>query len=976
METLDLLKSQEVINEEKEQIEIINAKVHNLKNVSLTIPRNQLVVFTGLSGSGKSSLAFDTIYAEAQRRFLETLSTYARQFMDELERPDVDKINGLSPAISIEQKTVSKNPRSTVGTITEIYDFLRLLYARTADAYSPHTGKKFSKYTTEQILDALQKNYAHKTILLLAPLIYGRKGHYNELFNQLLKKGYTRCRIDGVIKDLNPNLKLDRNKVHNIELIVDELEINIDNLERLTNSLQTALKMGENKVMVLCEEVNNHPVLYSLNFTDEDTGISLEDPSPNTFSFNSPYGCCSHCRGIGSVPSVNIDAVIKDPNDTIPNGINPEIIKFSKNKISRIITDEIELSPIILDFNDKQINTIIKHFKQKPFAELKKIYPELTHFLITSILEESTLETFKIPLSYAISFEPGQLPDTSKTEKLRKYVYKNNIVISLACPVCKGKRLKKEALYFKINGCNIGDLGDFSIQQLYDWLTHLPIPDIPSKQIVQEEILKELLPRIEFLLDIGLGYLTLNLPAYALSGGEAQRIRLATQLGSQLTNVLYILDEPSIGLHQRDNHRLIKALQKLRDQNNSVIVVEHDKEMILESDYVVDIGPRAGKHGGHIVFSGSPKELLQQHTITAQYLNNEKKIYCPPERRKGNGNFLTIKNCTGNYLKNITVSFPLGKFICITGVSGSGKSTLIMETLLPAVKKKLGYVVEQAPYPFELLEGTEHIDRVIEIDQSPIGRTPRSNPATYTGVFDDIRKLFAATPEAKVRGYTQSRFSFNLKGGRCEECGGGGQKVLEMLFLPDVYITCPACQGKRYNRETLQVRYKGKNINDVLNMTIEEALVFFENHPKINKKLKILNDIGLGYIQLGQSSVTLSGGEAQRIKLAAELYKKDTGKTLYILDEPTTGLHFEDINKLLIVLHKLVNNGNTVIVIEHNMDVIKTADHIIDLGPEGGKDGGYVLFEGTPEELIKLKDKNDTAKFLALEFSSKEEDLS
>lgn len=969
METLNLLKSEEVINEEKEQIEVINAKVHNLKNISLTIPRNQLVVFTGLSGSGKSSLAFDTIYAEAQRRFLETLSAYARQFMGELERPDVDKINGLSPSISIEQKTVSKNPRSTVGTITEIYDFLRLLYARTADAYSPKTGKKFSKYTPEQILDAVQKNYAHKTILLLAPLVYGRKGHYNELFNQLLKKGYTRCRIDGVIKDLSPNLKLDRNKVHNIELIVDELEINIDNLERLTNSLQTALKMGENKVMVLCKEVNDRPILYSLNFTDEDTGTSLEDPSPNTFSFNSPYGWCPNCKGIGTVPTVNVDAVIKDPNVPISNGTNPDVIKFSKNKISRIIVDEIEFSPFTADLEYKQTESIIKDFKNKSYEELKNIYPELTLYVVTRILEKSILEEFRLPLSYVMSLEPGEMPDTSRTEKLREYVFKNNIVIQMPCPVCEGKRLKQEALYFKINNRSIGDLGDFSIQQLYDWLTHLPTPEMPSKQIVQEEILKELLPRIEFLLDVGLGYLTLNLPAYALSGGEAQRIRLATQLGSHLSNVLYILDEPSIGLHQRDNHRLITALQKLRDQNNSVIVVEHDKEMILESDFVVDIGPGAGKHGGHIVFSGTPKELLQQHTITAQYLNNEKKIYCPPERRKGNGKYLTIKNCTGNYLKNVSVSFPLGKFICIAGVSGSGKSTLIMETLLPAVKKNLGYVIEQAPYPYESIEGIEHIDRVIEIDQLPIGRTPRSNPATYTGVFDEIRKLFAETPEAKVRGYTQGRFSFNLKGGRCEECGGGGQKVLEMLFLPDVYITCPACQGKRYNRETLQVKYKGKNINDVLNMTIEEACVFFENHPKIYKKLKILNDIGLGYIQLGQSSVTLSGGEAQRTKLAAELYKRDTGKTLYILDEPTTGLHFEDINKLLIVLHKLVDNGNTVIVIEHNMDVIKTADHIIDLGPEGGKAGGYVLFEGTPEELIQLKDKNDTAKFLALEFS-------
>ena len=969
METLNLLKSEKSINEEKEQIEVINAKVHNLKNISLTIPRNQLVVFTGLSGSGKSSLAFDTIYAEAQRRFLETLSAYARQFMGELERPDVDKINGLSPSISIEQKTVSKNPRSTVGTITEIYDFLRLLYARTADAYSPKTGKKFSKYTPEQILDAVQKNYAHKTILLLAPLVYGRKGHYNELFNQLLKKGYTRCRIDGVIKDLSPNLKLDRNKVHNIELIVDELEINIDNLERLTNSLQTALKMGENKVMISCKEVNNRPILYSLNFTDEDTGTSLEDPSPNTFSFNSPYGWCPNCNGIGTVPAVNIDAVIKDPNVPISNGTNPDVIKLSKNKISKIIVDEIEFSPFTADLEYKQIESVIKNFKNKSYEELKNIYPELTLYVVTRILEKSILEEFKLPLSYVISLEPGEMPDTSRTEKLREYVFNNNIIIQIPCPVCEGKRLKQEALYFKINNRSIGDLGDFSIQQLYDWLTHLPTPEIPSKQIVQEEILKELLPRIEFLLDVGLGYLTLNLPAYALSGGEAQRIRLATQLGSHLSNVLYILDEPSIGLHQRDNHRLITALKKLRDQNNSVIVVEHDKEMILESDFVIDIGPGAGKHGGHIVFSGTPKELLQQHTITAQYLNNEKKIYCPPERRKGNGKYLTIKNCTGNYLKNVSVSFPLGKFICITGVSGSGKSTLIMETLLPAVKKNLGYVIERAPYPYESIEGIEHIDRVIEIDQSPIGRTPRSNPATYTGVFDEIRKLFAETPEAKVRGYTQGRFSFNLKGGRCEECGGGGQKVLEMLFLPDVYITCPACQGKRYNRETLQVKYKGKNINDVLNMTIEEACVFFENHPKIYKKLKILNDIGLGYIQLGQSSVTLSGGEAQRTKLAAELYKRDTGKTLYILDEPTTGLHFEDINKLLIVLHKLVDNGNTVIVIEHNMDVIKTADHIIDLGLEGGKAGGYVLFEGTPEELIQLKDKNDTAKFLALEFS-------
>ncbi len=951
--------------QQKEEIEIINAKEHNLKNISLKIPRNQLVVFTGLSGSGKSSLAFDTIYAEAQRRFLETLSAYARQFMGEMERPDVDKINGLSPAISIEQKTISKNPRSTVGTITEIYDFIRLLYARIADAYSPKTGKKLSKLTFDQIFERIQKDFAHQNIILLAPLIYGRKGHYNELFKQLLKKGFTRCRIDGKIKDLTPSLKLERNKVHNIELIIDELEINIENIERLRESLVKALQLGENKVMAL-KNKSSHPVLFSMNYTDEDTGISIEDPSPNTFSFNSPYGWCPECKGIGTKKSYNLNVLIANPDQPLPKALNNKLLQISKEELNQLFDTYIFY--LFSRFNHhEKFEEILEDCSRKKYNQLLKESPEVTRFIVSNFIEYYILYKFRIdPREF---LEDGDIyaSESTHVKRLMDWLNTNQIIIYDVCPYCNGKRLKPESLWFKIHNTSIGDIGDFSINQLYQWLKELPEPESPSKKLVQEEILKELMPRVEFLLDVGLGYLTMNLPAYALSGGEAQRIRLATQLGSQLSNVLYILDEPSIGLHQRDNHRLINALKKLRDQNNTVIVVEHDKEMILESDYVVDIGPGAGKHGGHIVFSGTPKDLLKQHSFTAQYLNHEKQIYSPTKRREGNGKFLTIKGCKGNYLKNITVKFPLGKFICVTGVSGSGKSTLIMETLLPAVKQKLNYVTETTPHPYDSIEGIEHIDRVIEIDQSPIGRTPRSNPATYTGVFDDIRKLFAETPEAKIRGYTQGRFSFNLKGGRCEECGGGGQKVLEMLFLPDVYITCPACRGKRYNRETLQVRYKGKNINDVLNMTIEEACVFFENHPKILKRLKTLNDVGLGYLQLGQSSVTISGGEAQRVKLASELYKRDTGKTLYILDEPTTGLHFEDINKLLMLLHRLADNGNTIIVIEHNMDVIKTADHIIDLGPEGGKDGGQILFEGTPEEMIQLKN-NETARFLKMEF--------
>ena len=950
---------------EKEEIEIVHSRVHNLKNISLTIPRHQLVVFTGLSGSGKSSLAFDTIYAEAQRRFVETLSAYARQFIGTLERPDVDKINGLSPAISIEQKTISKNPRSTVGTITEIYDFLRLLYARIADAYSPSTGKKLNRYSHQQILERLQKNYTNKNIIILAPLVYGRKGHYNELFNQLLKKGFKYCRIDGTIKELHKNLILDRYKTHNIELLIDELEVNMENSERLTNSVNLALKLGENKLMIL-EHKNQTPILLSLNYIDEHTGLSIEDPSPNTFSFNSPYGWCSHCKGLGTLEDIQTTHLLKDPQQPLLKALDNEIIHIKHNS-----TLEKALTHIISDHH------LFPHYKPKdiitkiPFHQLQKENIELADKLLESIVLIYVHYAFDVTFNIkellnSLSHKQERFKTYPKVAKVLEFLEKHHLIGEKNCSACAGKRLKPEALWFKINNLTISDISEYSIVQLYEWLCHLPEPESAASKIVQKEILKELLPRIEFLLEVGLGYLTLNLPASALSGGEAQRIRLATQLGSQLSNVLYILDEPSIGLHPRDNHRLITALKKLRDQGNSVIVVEHDKEMITESDYVIDIGPGAGKHGGHIVFAGTPKELLQQNTITAQYLNNEKKIYMPQTRRQGNGKFLTIKGCRGNNLKNISVSFPLGKFIGITGVSGSGKSTLIMKTLLPAVKQKLNYVSDTLPHPFDTIEGISHIDRVIEIDQSPIGRTPRSNPATYTGVFDDIRKLFAETPDAKVRGYKQGRFSFNLKGGRCEECGGGGQKELEMLFLPDVYITCPACQGKRYNRETLQVKYKGKNINDVLHMTIEEACVFFENHPKIYRRLKTLNDVGLGYIQLGQSSVTLSGGEAQRTKLASELYKRDTGKTLYILDEPTTGLHFEDIHKFLIVLHQLVDNGNTVIVIEHNMEVIKTADHIIDLGPEGGKAGGQILFEGTPEELIKLP-HNDTARFLKKE---------
>ncbi len=946
------LKEQHIskkIENQEQFIEIINAKEHNLKNISVNIPRNQLVVFTGLSGSGKSSLAFDTIYAEAQRRFLETLSAYARQFMGELERPDVDKINGLSPAISIEQKTVSKNPRSTVGTITEVYDFLRLLFTRTAEAFSYVTGKKMVKYTIDQIFEIIQRDYVNKEITILAPLIYGRKGHYNDLFNQLLKKGYTKARIDGTIEDIHPKLRLDRYKVHNIELLVDIVEINIDNIDRLKQSINTAIKLGENKLLILDEK--SQPKLFSLLYYCEESGISYDEPAPNSFSFNSVYGWCPTCRGIGTIEHINYQSIVSDNNLNLPKALNKKLLNLSEKDID-LITQRIDKEKF--DINSS-VNDFIKA------QEHDKLNQILIYYLFFSIHKQ-----FKIDLNDYFSDNLKEY-DFSKVYKLKEFFTKNKIFSDISCPTCDGKRLKKESLFFKINNTDIGELSQQSIYNIFNWLKALSKQPSTQKQIIQEEILKELIPRVEFLLDVGLGYLSLNLPAYALSGGEAQRIRLATQLGSQLINVLYILDEPSIGLHQRDNHKLIQALKKLRDIGNSVIVVEHDKEMITESDFVIDIGPGAGKHGGHIIVADTPNNLLKKEGYTSDYLTNKKKIFCPEKRRNGNGNYLSIYNCLGNNLKNIDVQFPLGKFICVTGVSGSGKSTLVMETLLPAVKDSLKYVNEIAPYPFKKLEGIEHIDRIIEIDQSPIGRTPRSNPATYTKVFDEIRALFAETSEAKIRGFKQGRFSFNVKGGRCEECGGAGIKNIEMLFLPDVSVTCPVCLGKRYNRETLVVKFKGKNINDVLNMPIEEACVFFENQPSILKKLKTLNDIGLGYIQLGQPSTTLSGGEAQRIKLAAELYKKDTGKTLYILDEPTTGLHFEDINKLLIILHKLVDNGNTIIVIEHNMDVIKTADHIIDIGPEGGNEGGRVLFEGTPEQMIKLKN-NDTAKFLKLEF--------
>ena len=940
--------------QETENLEVIGARVHNLKNVDVTIPRNQLVVITGLSGSGKSSLAFDTIYAEGQRRFIESFSIYARQFLGNLERPDVDKITGLSPVISIEQKTTNKNPRSTVGTITEVYDFMRLLFARTAEAFSYVTGEKMVRYSDDQIINLILGNFKGKKIGILAPVVRGRKGHYRELFENTLKQGYLRARIDGTVQELKVRMQLDRYKTHNIEIVIDRLDVSADARQRIADALKLAMKLGKNAMMVMdldSEEVRH----YSRMLMCPTSGISYDDPAPNLFSFNSPFGACHKCNGLGFVSEIDIQKIIPNPKLSIKKGGIVPLGEYKNNWIfSQIesIGDKygFDINTAIEDISEDAINTILYGSE-----EILKSHQDKRN-------ENSRASSYSMNFEGIINFIVRQQEELS-SKAVDKWIdaFMNKIV----CPKCHGTRLKEESLHFKINEHNIAQLANLSLIDLKHWFDDVEKHLSERNQVIATEILKEIRTRINFLLNVGLDYLTLNRSSQSLSGGEAQRIRLATQIGSQLVGVLYILDEPSIGLHQRDNQKLIKALQDLRDVGNSVIVVEHDKEMILSADYVLDIGPKAGIHGGAVVAEGTPKQILKSGSITAQYLNGERGIVIPSQRRKGSGESLVLKGARGNNLKDITVEFPLGKLICVTGVSGSGKSTLINETLYPILNQHF-YRSHKKPLAYSKIEGLKHIDKVIEIDQSPIGRTPRSNPATYTNVFADIRNLYAELPEAKIRGYKAGRFSFNVKGGRCETCQGGGVKTIEMNFLPDVYVECETCAGKRYNRETLEVRYKGKSISDVLNMTIEDAVVFFENIPSILQKIKTLKEVGLGYITLGQQSTTLSGGEAQRIKLAAELSKRDTGKTFYILDEPSTGLHFEDIRILLDVLYRFIDNGSTVLIIEHNLDIIKVADHIIDLGMEGGERGGEIICEGTPEEIIKNKN-SFTAHYLKLE---------
>ena len=933
-----------------ETVEVIGARVHNLKDIDVTIPRNALTVITGLSGSGKSSLAFDTIFAEGQRRYIETFSAYARSFLGNMERPDVDKITGLSPVISIEQKTTNKNPRSTVGTTTEIYDFLRLLFARAGTAYSYLTNEAMVKYTDEQIVDLILKEYDGEKIYLLAPVVRGRKGHYRELFEQIRKKGYLHVRVDGELREIIHNMKVDRYKIHNIEVVIDRLAVSEKDRKRLLNSMQKAMQQGNGVIMLLNID-NEKTRYYSRKLMCPTTGISYDEPAPHHFSFNSPHGYCPKCKGLGYVNEIDMDKIIPDKSVSIySGGISP----LGKHKNSMIFW-QIEA---ILEKHDCTLKMPISELPDDAIDEIMNGTNERLNIKNQSLGNSNYFLSYDGILKY---IEMQQESSASATEQK----WANQYSKTIQCPECNGQRLRKESLFFRIHDKNIAELAEMDIIELHEWLKNVE-PHLSEKQkAIATEIIKELNSRLQFLLDVGLDYLAMNRPSLSLSGGESQRIRLATQIGSQLVNVLYILDEPSIGLHQRDNKRLINSLKKLRDTGNSIIVVEHDKEMMLSADYVVDLGPRAGRFGGELVFAGTPSEMLHSDTLTAHYLTGKKKIEIPKKTRKGNGKFLTIKGAKGNNLKNVDVTFPLGKMICVTGVSGSGKSTLINETLQPIISQHY-YRSLKDPLPYDSIEGIEYIDKVVQVNQAPIGRTPRSNPATYSGVFTDIRNLFANLPEAKIRGYKAGRFSFNIAGGRCETCGGNGYKTIEMNFLPDVYVSCESCNGKRYNRETLEVRFKGKSIADVLNMTINQAVEFFENQTSILKKIKTLQDVGLGYIKLGQSSTTLSGGESQRVKLASELAKKDTGKTLYILDEPTTGLHFEDIRVLLKVLNRLVDKGNTVIVIEHNLDVIKVADHIIDIGPEGGRRGGYILCEGTPQDVTKCP-KSETGRFLSRE---------
>ena len=980
-----------------EQIEVFGARVHNLKNIDISIPKNKLVVITGVSGSGKSSLAFDTIYNEGQRRYMESFSAYARQFIGDMERPDVDKITGLSPVISIEQKTTNKNPRSTVGTITEVYDFLRLLYARIGEAYSYNTGKKMVKWSEEEIVSDIFSKYKEQKITLLAPLVRGRKGHYRELFEDVRKKGFVKVRVDGEIMDLKEKMQVDRYKIHDIELVIDRLKATDDMRVRLSQSVQKSLQVGKDLMFVAPQppeggdkEKAGSPgknkkavtkpsatsddlfngvdqstqippsggggALYSKQLMCTETGLSYEEPSPNAFSFNSPYGACPTCKGLGNVYQVNMEAVIPDRNKSIKEGA---IAPLGEEREAYIYKQIVQLG------------------KKHKFSVDKPI-KELTEMAMNVILYGSEEGENNMDVTGNYEALPGNMYATeyegivnmlrrwfsgSSSESLRDWVEK--FMILKACPTCEGARLKKESLWFKVNEKNISELSNLDLDKLMHWFGDVEEKLSKRQNTIGKDILKEIRERLQFLLDVGLTYLTLNRPSKSLSGGESQRIRLATQIGSQLQGITYILDEPSIGLHQRDNQQLIVALKNLRDIGNSVLVVEHDKDIMMASDHLIDIGPKAGKHGGQVVAQGTPQEVLDSHSPTSAYLSGEKSIEVPATRRPGNSKVLELKGVKGNNLKGVNVKFPLGKFICVTGVSGSGKSTLITETLYPILSKH-AYDSKMVPMEYKSIAGLEAIDKVIEIDQSPIGRTPRSNPATYCGFFTEIRTLFAAIPEAKIRGYAAGRFSFNVKGGRCDVCEGGGMRVIEMNFLPDVYVPCEKCNGKRYNRETLEIRYKGKSISDILEMTVDEAVDFFQNIHFLYRKIKVLQEVGLGYITLGQSAVTLSGGEAQRVKLATELGKKDTGKTFYILDEPTTGLHFQDIQHLLDVLNKLVDRGNSVLVIEHNLDVIKVADHIIDLGPEGGDGGGRILFEGTPEKLVKVKESH-TGKYLALE---------